>query len=144
MPALPLTIAVNRSLNRLAGMKRGDVCKLAADLADVPWVQESFWHAHDRDISVLGRFDLIGPDRITPWPSVIVKVRRRPRHSGQADRCALVAVYLNGDGAWECEVRESGNPPWSQWRGNQEGEPSVLNGDDPRAAEIPAEPVPQP
>lgn len=133
MPVLPPTIlAVNRSLNRIANSSRGELCKLAGDLTDVPWVREAFWYANDRDIRCLGRFDINGPDGQTGWPAVLIEVRRRPRHPGQTDRKALIAVYVNFSGEWEASTRQSEKVPWPQWRGDPEGDSSHLNGDDPR------------
>lgn len=135
METLPLTLQVHRSLERIAAASRGELCKRATDLAEVPWVKQALWKAPDRDIRVLGRFDLIGTDGRVPWPSVLIEVRRRPQHAGQADRRALVAVYVDEEGEWACSERESDKIPWRQYRGHREGQPSVLNGDDPQDAE---------
>ena len=130
MPTLPLPLQVNRSLQRIAGATAGQMSRLAADLSDVPWVRDAFWNAHESDVRCLGRFDIKGPGD-APWPSILIEVRRRPRHTGQTDRTALVAVYVNSSGEWESSIRESGKIPWDQYRGSPDGPVSVLNGDRP-------------
>lgn len=132
MAILPVFLHANRSLDRIAGATREEVIRTATDLARVPWVRVGLWKAQPGDVRVLGRFDIIGPDHTTPWPSVLVELRRRPAHSGQADRRALIAVYFGPAGEWAVTERESDKIPWGQFRGDREGQPSVLNGDDPR------------
>lgn len=139
---MPMTLAANRSLNRIASASRGELCKRAVDLCETPWIREAFVYATDRDVRLLGRFDLVGSDRRTPWPAVLIEVRRRPRNQGQTDRRGLVAVYINLEGEWEASDRESDKIPVKQYRGDRDGLPSVLNGDAP--GELPEAEIGQP
>lgn len=131
---LPIPLQIIRAMERLERTPRGELCKLAADLAETPWIVEAFMYAAEADIRVLGRFDLIGADGRTPWPSVIVEVLRRSRHEGQPERKGHVAVYVNPEGKWEGAERESGKAPWAQYRGDRAGTPNVMNGDNPAEA----------
>lgn len=134
MATVPTFLHSNRSLDRIAAAKREDIVKTATDLVAVPWIKRGFWMAEPGDIVVRGRFDLTGADGVTPWPSILIELRRRPSHAGQADRKALVAVYVNAAGAWEVSEREDDRIPWKIYRGDREGAPSVLNGDKPSDA----------
>lgn len=131
MPLPPLTLCCHRSLARLGVLERGEVLKLATDLCDVDWVRDAMIFGPENAVTLLGRFDVTGPDRHTPYPAVLVQVRRRPRHKGQADRTAYVALYLTPENAWNVSTQEDGEPPWDRYRGDREGEKSVLNGDVP-------------
>jgi hypothetical protein len=142
MPQTPVIVAQNRSLSRLAAATRGELVRIATDLCEVYWIREALIRATDRDVRIWGRFDIKGPDGKTPWPAVLIEVRRRPQHSGQSDRRGIVAVYVNSDGSWEVSERESDKVPWPQYRGDRDGKPSVLNGDAPDEAPEPV--IPQP
>jgi hypothetical protein len=119
----------------LEDLDRDELLSLARRLTRIHWVREALRFAEPEDLVVLGLFDLVGPDSATPWPALLVGVRRRPRLMGHRERSAIVAAYsTDGESAWEVSVKTgpAAGPctvPWLQYRGEHSGPAGLVNGD---------------
>lgn len=123
-----LALAARASLRALESLTRAEVLRKCMELARVPWIHAGLAKAGACDMGLLGRMDVPGPEG-APWPCVGVVLRRSA--PGLVTRSALLLLYLDEDGEWAVTEREDWRWDMRVFRGDDEGEPSVLNGDRP-------------
>lgn len=108
----------------------------AVQLCDSPWVKETFASLGPHCAAVLGLYVIVGPDGETPWPAVIVRVRRTPWKDGQSARTGYVALYggVSDDGSTidRLEACEQPRLQHHRYRGAL-GDPPVFRGELARA-----------
>ncbi len=139
-PALPADeqdIVVGDALDSLLALTRDQAAAIAVQRCRVPWVAKAA-RAKTLEVVCLGRFDLANPERPDlPWPSVVFLLSR-PKLGVHPAVCCSVALYWSPDGDWETSDREPVETPtgdrrllidWSQFAGDPDGPPGLVNGD---------------
>jgi len=146
-----IDVAWQRAGIALDGLPRDDALHLACMQCDhkrVPWVREAYMRKVLR-AKCLGRFDLDNPQRIDlPWPATVFLVQ-----GPSAEHQAMLMVYMAPSGAWE--VVDEGPVQRGdgtrgivvdprRFRGNLDGLPGTVNGDDAGKSASTERPRPEP
>ncbi len=129
-------MVVGDALDALLELTRDQAARIAADRCPVRWVGPAD-RAGVLEALCLGRFDLVNPDRPDlPWPAVLF-VFSRPKSGLHPAVCCKAALYMSPDGDWEVSADEPVETStgrrllidWSQYRGDRQGPPGLVNGD---------------
>ncbi len=114
------------SAHRLRALERGEVLELLESCPDCAWLKLATRPSSGAAFDVLGMFWLrIGKEAL--WPAVLIRVT----FSGRS-RVTALHIQTGQSSAYRTATRQGDVAPWAQWMGKADGEPSVLNGDEPR------------
>ncbi len=137
LPADEQDVVVGDALDSLLSLTRDQAAAIAVQKSRIAWVGKAA-RAGTLEVLCLGRFDLANPDRPDlPWPAVMF-VLSRPQLGVHPAVCAKVALYWAPEGDWEVSEDEPVETAagdrrllidWSQFVGDPDGPPGLVNGD---------------
>lgn len=123
-----------RAAYALQAMARHEVIAAVEANPDCAWLKRAMAPSSGALVQLLGVFWMKG--RTGLWPAVLLHVT-----FGGKRRTAAAFAATPPRSGWRTTTRLGEGVPWQAWAGKAEGEPGVVNGDDPRRSLSPASTV---
>jgi len=86
-----------QSLSFVRLLRNDEAVRIIKLKVDHPLIEDCVRHYGDKCITPLGRYDIIGPDGETPWPSACFRVTLEPWKYDQKRESWTVAIYRDPD-----------------------------------------------